>query len=313
MTRLILRRLLLSIPLILVVTALTFLLEAVVPGNAARAMLGPYGTQADYQALVAKLGLNEPLWQQYAHWLSGAVHGNLGQSIFVGEPVTAMLNERLGVTLSLVAGVALLCGTVGVLLGTASAVRGGWFGKAADGFSLLGLALPSFWVGLVLIAVFAVKLHLLPPTGYTSPTASLGGWLAGLVLPVVALSLAGITLIAKQTRDSMLDVLNRDFVRGLRASGLSPASVIWKHALRNAGLPVVSVLGTTLIAALSGAVFVEAVFALPGLGSLAQQATEQHDLPVLEGIALYFTVITVVINLVTDLAYGWLNPKVRAL
>ena len=313
MTRLIVRRLLMSIPLILVVTALTFIVEALVPGDAARAILGPNGTEADYQALRVKLGLNQPLWEQYGHWLSGAVHGNLGQSIFTGEQVTAMLNQRLGVTLSLMAGVVLLCGTVGVLLGTVSAVRGGWLGKAMDGVALLGLALPSFWVALVLISVFAVTLRLLPPTGYTSPSSSPGMWLESLVLPVIALSLAGITLLANQTRDSMLDVLNSDFVRGLRACGLRPSAVIWKHALRNASLPLVSVLGTTLIAALSGTVFVEAVFALPGLGSLAQQATGEHDLPVLIGIALYFTIITVVINLITDLAYGWLNPKVRAL
>lgn len=313
MTRLIVRRLLMSIPLILVVSALTFIVEALVPGDAARAILGPNGTEADYQALRVKLGLNQPLWEQYGHWLSGAVHGNLGQSIFTGEQVTAMLNQRLGVTLSLMAGVVLLCGTVGVLLGTVSAVRGGWLGKAMDGVALLGLALPSFWVALVLISVFAVTLRLLPPTGYTSPSSSPGMWLESLVLPVIALSLAGITLLANQTRDSMLDVLNSDFVRGLRACGLRPSAVIWKHALRNASLPLVSVLGTTLIAALSGTVFVEAVFALPGLGSLAQQATGEHDLPVLIGIALYFTIITVVINLITDLAYGWLNPKVRAL
>ena len=313
MTRLIVRRLLMSIPLILVVSALTFIVEALVPGDAARAILGPNGTEADYQALRVKLGLNQPLWEQYGHWLSGAVHGNLGQSIFTGEQVTAMLDQRLGVTLSLMAGVVLLCGTVGVLLGTVSAVRGGWLGKAMDGVALLGLALPSFWVALVLISVFAVTLRLLPPTGYTSPSSSPGMWLESLVLPVIALSLAGITLLANQTRDSMLDVLNSDFVRGLRACGLRPSAVIWKHALRNASLPLVSVLGTTLIAALSGTVFVEAVFALPGLGSLAQQATGEHDLPVLIGIALYFTIITVVINLITDLAYGWLNPKVRAL
>jgi peptide/nickel transport system permease protein len=313
MTRLVVRRLLFSIPLVLIVSALTFVLAAIVPGNAARAILGGSATPQEYQAMRVQLGLNKPLWLQYADWLSGAVRGDLGTSIFTGDPVAQELNTRLTVTISLVIGAAILCAALGILLGVTSAVRGGWFSKVIDVLSLGGLALPSFWVGMVLISLFAIHMHAFPATGYTNFSTSPSMWLAGLVLPVVALSLGGITLVAKQTREAMLDSLNRDFIRSLRASGVSRRSIIWKHALRTASLPVVSILGTTLIGVLSGSVFVEAVFVLPGLGSLAVQATENHDLPVLEGIALYFTVITVVINLAADLAYGWLNPKVRAI
>jgi len=311
MRSLIIRRLAVSLPLIVVVTVLTFVLESLVPGNTARAIIGASGSPAAYQRLRVELGLNNPLWYQYWQYLDQVLHGNLGTSVFTGEPVSTLLNQRLGVTLSLVLLATALCGVVGVLLGVVSAVRGGGVGRAVDVLSLVGLALPGFWVAIILAAVFAVTLRIFPATGYVPPSDSVGRWLWALTLPVIALALAGVASVAKQTRDSMKDTLAREYIRTLRASGIGRRSIIWKHALRNGAIPVVTVLGLVFVSALSSTVFVEAVFVLPGLGSMAVTATSQHDIPVIEGIALYFTVLVVIVNVLLDIVYAMLNPKVR--
>jgi peptide/nickel transport system permease protein len=222
-----------------------------------------------------------------------------------------VLNQRLPVTLSLVLLATLLCAVIGVLLGVISAVRGGIIGRAVEVLSLVGLALPGFWLAIILAAVFAVTLRIFPATGYVPPSDSVGRWLWALTLPVIALALAGVASVAKQTRDSMKETLALPYIRTLRASGIGRGSIIWKHALRNGAIPVVTVLGLVFVSALSSTVFVEAVFVLPGLGSMAVTATSEHDIPVIEGIALYFTVIVVIINLLLDVVYGLLNPKVR--
>ena len=166
-------------------------------------------------------------------------------------------------------------------------------------------------VGLVLIYVFAVTFHLFPSTGYVTFGGSPSQWLQSLVLPVVTLSLAGITVIAQQTREAMSDALGQDFVRVLRANGFAPHSIIYRNVLRSAGIPIISTIGVVFVSLLSGTVLVETIFALPGLGAYAVQVTEQHDIPVIQGIALYFTLVVVVVNLVVDLAYVWLNPRIR--
>ncbi len=311
MRSLIIRRIIVSVPLIVVVTGLTFVLESLVPGNTARAIVGASGSPAAYQRLRVELGLNNPLWYQYWQYLDQLLHGNLGTSVFTGEPVSTLLNQRLGVTLSLVLLATAFCAVIGAALGVVSAVRGGVVGRAVDVLSLVGLALPGFWVAIILAAVFAVTLRIFPATGYVPPTDSVARWLWALTLPVIALGLAGVASVAKQTRDSMKDTLAKEYVRTLRASGIGRRSIIWKHALRNGAIPVVTVLGLVFVSALSSTVFVEAVFVLPGLGSMAVTATSQHDIPVIEGIALYFTVLVVIVNVLLDVAYGMLNPKVR--
>jgi len=307
----ILRRLAMSVPLLFVVTFLTFFLNSLAPGDLARTMMQGEGTEAQYQALRSELGLDQPVVLQYGRWLGRAVQGDLGVSFFTKERVVDLLNGRIGVTLSLMAGVLIICVAAGLALGVLSALRGGWVGRFIDTLSLGGLIFPSFWVALVFIAVFAVWLKWLPATGFTPFLQSPGAWLAGLVLPVMSVAMQPITTVAKQTRDAMKDVLGRDFIRSLRASGLPEASVIWRHALRNAALPVVTVLGLVMVGAISGTVFVERVFVLPGLGSLAVTAALTNDIAVLQGATLYFTLLTIAINLLVDLSYGWLNPKVR--
>ena len=311
MLSLVLRRLALSVPLVIVVTALTFALESLSPGDLARTILGADGTEEQYQALRHDLGLDQPMIVQYFQWLWRALHGDLGQSFFTKESVVTLIDARVGVTISIMLGVLIVCAVLGLALGVASALRGGALGRAIDLLSLVGLIFPSFWVALVLISVFAVTLRWFPATGYSSMHDGIALWAASLTLPIIAVSLHSIANVAKQARDSMAEVLGRDFIRALRACGVSEISIVWKHALRNAALPVVTVLGIVLVGAISGAVFVERVFVLPGLGSLAVSAALDKDIALLQGVTLYFTLLTVLINLAIDISYGWLNPKVR--
>ncbi len=311
MLRLVGRRLLLSLPLLLVVVTTTFLLVALIPGDIARTIVGPTGTQEQYEALRHSLGLDQGLLTRYLDWVGGLLHGDLGTSLLSKQPVTKLLDDRLGATFSLVIGSTLVAGVVGVALGVAAALRTGALGKAVDAVSLVGLAIPNFFLGLLLIAWFAVALPLFPATGYVDPSASIGDWLRSLVLPVLTLAVPGIAIVAKQTRDGMREVLAQPFVTTLRACGFSRRSIIYKHALRSAAIPVVTVLGVVFVGALSGTVLVESVFAIPGLGGLAVQATTQHDLPLIQGVAVYFTLIVIAVNLLVDLVYGWLDPRVR--
>ena len=310
--RVIVRRLLMAIPLLFVVSGLSFLLVSLTPGDAAREILGLNAPPGAYPKLRAALGLNLPLYTQYWHWVEHAVQGNFGTSLFTDQSVSSAISQRLPVTFSLMIGALVISTVVGVALGVFSAVRGGAVGRAVDGFSLVGFALPSFWVGAGLIAVFAVKLGWFPAIGYVSLGQSVSEWFKSLVLPWVALSLGGIAAISKQTREAMLEVLASEHVRMGWANGLSARSIFFKHALKNASLRVVTMIGLHAVGLLGGTVLVENVFALPGLGSLIVNASIQHDLPIVEGVAVYFTVLVVAINLLTDIAYSWLNPRVRA-
>ncbi|THF85485.1 ABC transporter permease [Deinococcus sp. KSM4-11] len=311
MLRILGHRLLLSVPLLLFVTALTFFLVSLTPGDPAVVILGQNRAPEEYQRLREQLGLLEPVPVQYARWVTTLAHGSLGVSIFNSESVVAKLNSRLGVTLSLVTITALVASVLGVALGIASALRRGVLARTVDVISMLGIVLPSFWIALILVAVFAVRLRWLPAIGYVHPTTSPGGWLRSLVLPVAVLAGPAIGLIAQQTRNAMLDVLERPFIRTLRAGGVQPLSLIYRHALRNAGIPILTVIGLVFIGLLGGTIIAENVFALPGLGGLAVEATGRHDLPVIQGIVLYFTVIVVAVNLLVDLLYAWLNPRIR--
>lgn len=311
MGRLIARRLLLAIPLLFIVSFLSFALVAIAPGNPAADILGLSATKAQYAALDKQLGFNLPVPVQYWHWVLRALHGNLGTSYVSSEPVTSIVNSGLTVTLSLVIGAAVLTAVLGVGLGTFSAIRGGLAGRLTDAFAMLGFAIPAFWLGLVLQGIFGVHLHLLPATGYVPFAQSPSAWLRSLVLPVVTLAVGGMTGVAKQTRDSMRDTLHRDYIDALRADGVPEWRIISRHALRNAAIPVVTLLGTVFVGMLGGTVLVETVFSMQGLGGLVVTAAGGHDLPVIEAITVYFTIGVVIVNLLVDLAYGWLNPRAR--
>jgi peptide/nickel transport system permease protein len=303
-----------SLVMLFAITALTFVLASMAPGDAARAILssesGSYTAQ-QYQQMRHALGIDQPLLVQYWHWLDGVAHGSLGTDLFSGQPVTQELNARLAPSLSLILGTVLVAGVAGVSLGIISALRGGVLGRAVDAISLLGFAIPSFWLALALAELLAVKIRAFPATGYTPLGASPAGWLRGITLPVLTLSAGAVAFTAKQTRDSMAEVMSREFIVMLRGRGLSRRSVVLRHALRNAAIPVVTVLGLLLVALLGGTVLIEDVFAIPGLGQQAVTAAGSHDLPVIVGVAFYFTVIVVIANLLVDLSYRVLNPRVR--
>lgn len=304
-----------SLVLMFVVTGLTFVLASMAPGDAARAILssqsGSY-TQQQYLQMRHALGIDQPLPVQYWHWLDGTLHGSLGTDLLSGQPVTQALNTRLWPSLSIILGTVLVSGVAGISLGIVSALRGGALGRLVDAVSLAGLAVPNFWLALVLVELLAVKVQAFPATGYAPPAADPLPWLRSIALPVITLSAGAVAYIAKQARDSMAEVMSREFVTMLRAHGLSRRSIVLRHALRNAAIPVVTVLGLLFIGLLGGTVLIEDVFAIPGLGQQAVMAAGSHDLPMIEGVAFYFTIVVVIVNLLVDLSYRLLNPRVRA-
>ena len=303
-----------SLVLLFVITALTFVLASLAPGDAAKAILssqsGSYTVQ-QYQQMRHALGIDQPLPVQYWHWLDGVLHGSLGADLFSGQPVTQELNARLGPSLSIIVGTVIVSGLVGVSLGIVSALRGGALGRLVDAVSLAGLAVPNFWLALVLVELLAVRVQVFPATGYAPLSADPGPWLRSIALPVLTLSAGGVAFVAKQTRDSLSEVMSRDFIVMLRARGLSRRSVVLRHALRNAAIPVVTVLGLLLVGLLGGTVLIENVFSIPGLGQEAVTAAGSHDLPVIEGVAFYFAVVVVIANMLVDVSYRLLSPRMR--
>ncbi|MDR1387835.1 MAG: ABC transporter permease [Propionibacteriaceae bacterium] len=300
-----------ALPVVVVVSMLTFVLASLVPGDPARTILGINAPQEQVDALRQQLGLDLPLPQRYWDWLVAAAHGDLGRSITTRGSVAAELAGRLQVTLSLVVLGLIVIVLVGVGLGLISAIKGGWLGRAVDLLSLIGLAVPGFWLGLVLVAVLAVAVPIFPATGFVHFSDSPTGWAASMALPVLTLALTGTAGLAKQTRSSVLDELGKDYVRMLRARGLSERRVILLHVSRNAGAPIVTVVGLLFIGLVSGAVLLETVFVLPGLGSLTVAATKAHDIPVILGVTLILSFVVVTVNLLVEISYALLNPKVR--
>lgn len=300
-----------SVLLMFAVTGLTFVLASLSPGSAVTAVLGDQTsyTPRQYQQVRHELGLDQSLPVQYWHWVWGLLHGSLGNDLFSGQPVTQALDGRLGASLSLILGTVLVAGIAGVGAGVLSAVRGGLAGRALDTAVVAGFAIPNFWLALVLIELLAVKVRAFPATGYVPFGTDPSRWLASIALPVITLAIGTTAYIARQTRDAMLDVLSREFILALRARGLPVRSVLFRHALRNAAIPVVTALGVLFVGLLGGTVFIENVFAIPGLGQEVVTASSTHDLPMVEGVAFYFTVIVIIINLLVDLSYRALNPQ----
>jgi peptide/nickel transport system permease protein len=309
--RVILHRLLIAVPVLALMSMLTFVLASLVPGDTAQALLGQGATADQVEKLREELGLNDSLLAQYWRWLTDLAHGSLGQSLLNNEPVTQILNSRVSVTLVLVVGTTLLASLIGVGLGLTSAIRGGVLGKLVDVLALLGSAFPSFWIGLGLVSLFAVTWEVFPPNGYTPFSLSPSQWAQYLVLPITALAIHAMTTIAIQTRDSVLEVLSRDFVRVQFANGYSRRSILFKHVLRNASTSIITVIGIVFVQMLSGAVIIEVVFTLPGLGQEVVSATIDHDIPVVQGAVLYFTVAVLAVNLLIDVLYSWVDPRVR--
>tara|TARA_R110002020_G_scaffold134252_32_gene299724 strand:- start:287 stop:1225 length:939 start_codon:yes stop_codon:yes gene_type:complete len=305
------KRLLSSLVLLALVTTLTFALVFGGADNVAQNILGDNATDQQIADLEAKLGIDRPLYEQYGTWVAKAVRGDLGMSWTMGDSVSKILSGRLPVTLSMVMLAICIIGIVSALLGIAAAVRGGWADRVIQLISVVGFSLPNFWLGLVLVVVFALNLRWLPATGYTDFLNSPTGWLASLALPVGALVLSGIASASQQVRGAMIDALRQDYVRTLRAGGIKPSSVLFRHALRNAMPAALTVLSLQFIGLLGGAAIIERVFAIPGLGSVTVQAALSGDIPVLMGVVVTMIILVVIVNIAVDLANAWVNPKVR--
>ncbi|RWZ50821.1 ABC transporter permease [Labedella phragmitis] len=311
MIRFILRRLLVGLVLVIAVSALAYTLLYANSDNIARRILGQNATAELVARKAAELGLDRPLWQQYSDWFVHAVQGQFGRSWFTGELVATGVTSRLSVTLSIVIGATILSAVVGVVLGVLAATRGGWVDRLVQFVSILGFAIPGFLVALGLVLVFSLQLGLFKATGYVPPTSSIAGWLSSVTLPVVALALGTIVVVAQQVRGSVADARERDYVRTLRSRGLSSRRVVARHVLRNAAGPALAVLAVQFVGLLGGAVIVEQIFAIPGLGQLAVSSTVKADIPMVMGLVMATAVLVVLVNLVIDLAQAALNPKVR--
>lgn len=312
MLRLIMQRLLALVPLLFIVSVLTFSFTSLLPSDPVDLIIGDQGTQQQYEMVRERLGLDQPVVTRYFKWLGRAVHGDLGTSFFNSVEVTDAVMQRLPVTLSLTAVSALIAIVVGLAAGIAAALKPrSLIDRLATLGATIGQAIPNFWFGLLLAAIFAVGLRWFPATGFTPLGTSPWEWLRSVTLPALTLGLASSAAIARQVRSAMVGVLQQDYIRAARAQGLSSRRVIFKHALKNALVPVVAVLSFQITVLLGGALIVEQVFAINGLGTLAITAVRRQDIPMIQGLVLVMVALVVVVQLVTDLIYGFLNPKAR--
>ncbi len=303
MATFILRRILLAIPTLLGVLVVAFLLLYVAPGDPVMAMVGERADEETIARLRRELRLDDPLYKQFGHYVGGIARGDLGRSYITNRPIQRDIRERFPKTLQLAGAAMLLAASIGITLGILSAWRpGGIIDRIGLGIAYLGVSFPVFWVGLLLILLFAVTLQWLPPSG--------AGGLKYLILPALALGMRSIAFLARMTRSAMLDALGSDFVRTARAKGLGERGVITRHALRNAAIPIITVLGLDFGSYLTGSILTETIFSWPGLGRYVVNAIARRDLPAIQGSVLFLSAVFVTVNLLTDLAYAKADPRV---
>jgi peptide/nickel transport system permease protein len=305
------RRLAIAVPLIVVVATLTFFLVQLVGGSPAGAILGANATEQQISSLEAELGLDEPVMARFGEWMGSAVQGDLGESFLDGRPVTERLLDALPPTLSLALVATLLTLVLGLVLGMVAAVRGGRADRFVQWICNLGMAVPNFWLAAVLIYVLALEFAVFPVSGYSDLSTSPGDWLWHLVLPAVALSMANLGQIAFQARAAVRDALSREFVRTLHATGVPRQRILYKHVLRNAAVPVVTVTGLTFIFTLGGVVVLELIFGMSGMGLLMLNSVQGSDYAVVLGAVVVFALLVVTVNLVVDVITAALDPRVR--
>ena len=306
----IVRRLLAGVLLILAVSIVTFVLIYSGGNDIARNILGEQAPQEAVAQRAEELGLNLPIWQQYTNWLTSALGGDLGSSFYNNQPVANALANRVPVTLSIVIGAVVVIGILSAVLGVIAAVRRGAVDRTVQVFNVIASAIPNYWLALLLVATFAITIPLFPATGYIRLTDDPVGWLMSITLPIAALSIGGLAA-ASIVRSSMIDVMRQDYIRTLQSRGLSRREILYVHAFRNAAAPWLTMLGLLFIGLISGAVTIEKIFALPGLGSLTVTAATQGDVPIIMGVVLVIVVLIVIVYLLIDIATAWLNPKVR--
>lgn len=312
MLNLLIRRVVAVIPLLLIVTFMAYGIILLVPGDPAIAIAGENATAEQVEATRDRLGLDDPFLVQYGRWIGDAVQGDLGTSLFSSRTVRDAIFERLPVTLGLTFSALVLAIVVAVPAGILAAMkRGTWIDRVTTLSSTLGVAMPNFWLGLLLVLFFAIWNPWLPATGYVPFSDGPLEWAQHMILPAIALGAAACAEVTRQLRSAVIDVIDQDYVRTARAKGLQGPSIVLKHVLKNAAVPVVTVLGLQVTRLLGGAVIVEQVFALRGLGQLAVSSVFNRDIPMILGVVLVAAVVAVFVNLLVDLSYGWFNPKVR--
>ena len=294
------------------VSLLTFALLQLVPGDPAELVAGDSATPERVAEIRRQLGLDEPLVSQYFGWLGGIAHGDLGRSVFTGDPVTSAILRAAPATLSITLVALLIAVVVGVPAGVVAGLRrGSWPDRAVSLVATIGIAMPGFWVAMLLVLVLGLALQWLPATGYVSLGRGFGPWLSHVVVPATALGLATGAELARHARGCVADVLDRPYIRTALARGAGPWWLVRHHVLRNAAIPVVTVLGLQAGRLLGGAIVIEMVCGIDGLGTLAINAILHRDFPILQGYVLLSATVVVVINILVDGAYSWLNPKVR--
>jgi peptide/nickel transport system permease protein len=312
MIRFLANRLIAALPVLLIVSLLTFVLIYFVPGDVSSELAGPGASASDIARIRAVYGLDRPFHERLIGWYAGLLQGDLGQSVLLRRSVTSAIAERLPVTLSLTALALALAVVIGVATGILAAMRvNTWVDQATMTVALAGLSLPDFWLGLVMIYLFAVQLGWLPTGGYVPLTEDPVAWLRSMAMPALALALTQIGLLARMTRASMLDVLRQDFMRTARAKGLPNRVVIFKHALANVMIPVITVIGLSVGILLGGAIVIEQVFSIPGVGRLIIGGILRRDFPVIQGGLLLTATVFVLVNLAVDVLYAVVDPRVR--
>ena len=316
MLRFLMQRLLALVPVLFTVAVIVFLLLRLTPGDPAAVIAGNNATNEDIDRIREQLGLTQPLITQFMIWLGHVMQGDLGYSFYLNRPVTELIAQRIEPTMSLAAGTMVLAVLIAVPLGTIAAWRmGGWLDHLLSGFAVAGFSVPVFVIGYVLIYIFAVELQWLPVQGYRrlfgASSQGVGPWAMQLVLPWCSLATIYVALIARVTRASVSEALTEDYIRTARAKGLTERMVLLRHALANAAVPIVTVVGIGVALLIGGVVVTETVYAIPGLGSLTVDAVLNRDFPVIQGVVLFFSVLYVLINLLVDLSYLWLDPRIR--
>jgi len=306
------KRLLLMIPVVILVGIFTFLLIRLIPGDPAAQMLGLDAKPQEIEALRRQMGLDQPIYKQFFIWAARVIRGDLGHSIFLNQPVFVAIVEHLECTVSLALLALTYALVVSVPIGILAAVKqNAWQDKLVMGFALFGVSAPSFWLGLVGIFVFAVYLGWFPSQGYEMFNDGVRQWLWFISLPALSLGVQTAALIARMTRSSMLEVLRQDYIRTARAKGVREKLVIFKHAFKNGLIPVITVVGMTLGQLLGGAVITETVFSLPGIGQLVITAIRNRDYPMVQGVIMFISMTYVCANLLVDILYGWLDPRIK--
>lgn len=312
MIALIIKRLVATTFVMAFVALFVFGLLHLAPGDPAAVIAGDIATKEDIERIRNALGLDLPFHTQFLNWLGAIMQGDLGTSIFSGRPVAELILQRVEPTLALTTTTILLSVVVAVPLGIVAAWRAGsWVDRSTMGFAVLGFSVPVFVFAYLLIMIFAAQLKLVPVMGYVSPTDDVGGFLRSIALPTVALGVTYVALIARITRASMLEAINQDYIRTAHAKGLGIIPILFRHALRNASVPIVTTVGIGIALLIGGVVVTESVFAIPGLGRLTADSILRRDYPIVQGVILIFSAIYVLINLTIDIIYIIVDPRIR--